>query len=328
MSGATKLANETADRRYNHDTSEECRLQKITNELVKLGASVRTDSYRQDGDGSPLADMTYLSYRLGTVTERKHPVKKSPDLTWQRVAPGRKALLWKQKSLVLRGDWAQGELNRLTIPIFARELEKKNMHLFHSSAAQYRGKSLLFMSGDSNHGKTMSLIEACNRGGEIIATECLIVDRKGRPLEGSQEVFLKSRSKGTERVDKPEATAGVAKFFKGLPEFKAAKERAKRIEAVVLPSIDGNYDFASSRMSHFEKAYQTFCSLSDFYQANSLVTPTIPMPVIETVELRERRAAFANDFASDRPYYFVKASTPQAVLDEVDRLIESGEIDH
>lgn len=297
-------------------------MQKVSNELLKLGTSVRTDCYG-GGDGSPLADMTYLSYRLGTVTERKRIVKKNPDLVWQRNAPGRKALLWKQKSLVLRGDWAQGELNRLTIPIFARELEKKNMHLFHSSATQYRGKSLLFMSGEGNHGKTMSLIEACTRGGEIIATECLIVDRKGRPLEGSEEVFLKSRSKGTERVDKPEATGGVAKFFKALPEFKLAKVQPERIDAVILPSIDGNYDFTSSKMSQFEKAYQTFCSLSDFYQSNTLVTPTIPMPVVESVELRERRAAFANDFAGDKPYYFVKASTPQEVLDEVDRLIES-----
>ena len=48
------------------------------------------------------------------------------------------------------------------------------------------------------------------------------------------------------------------------------------------------------------------------------------MPVVDSVELRERRAAFANYFASDKPYYFVKASTPQQVLDEVDRLIESG----
>jgi len=302
-------------------------MKKVATELVKLGATARIDAYGTEEEEAPtLADLTYLSYRLGTVTQRKRVTKRVPDLIWETNTRGDKALLWKERCLILKGMWAQGELNRITAAILARELEKKNRHLFHSSATLYRGKSILFMSGEANHGKTMSLIEACTRGGEILATECFVVDRKGKPIEGSHDVFLKARAKGTERVDKPEAQGGISKFFKGLPEFKVATEKVDRIDVVILPSIDGNYDFSSSKMIPFEKAYQTFCSLSDFYQSNTLVTARLPMPIVDSVELRQRRAAFADDFASDKPYYFVKAANPQAVLDEVDRLIDSNAI--
>jgi hypothetical protein len=302
---------------------------KVTTELTKLGASARIDAYGGGNEGSStLADLTYLSYRLGAVKERKNVTKRTPDLIWHRYGSGHKTLQWKKQSLVLRGDWTQGELNRITAAILAREFEKKNLHLFHSSATLYREKSILLMSGDSNHGKTMGLIEACTRGGEILATECLITDKKGKPLEGSHDVFLKARSKGTERVDKPEPTGGVAKFFKALPDFKVATENVDRIDAVILPSIDGNYDFSSSEMIPFEKGFQTFASLSDFYQSNTIVTPGIPMPQVDSVELRQRRAEFADDFARDKPYYFIKAANPQAVLDQVNRLIDSGAIGH
>jgi hypothetical protein len=303
-------------------------LRKVASELVKLEASVRTDRYGQGRHGLALADLTYLSYRLGTVTETDRIVKKRPDLIWQETSATDKILLWKQKSLLLRGDWAQGELNRIIVALFAREFEKKNMHLFHASAIRYHGKSLMFMSGEQNHGKTMALIEACNRGAEILATECLIVNERGMLLDGSKEVFLISRTKGTERIDKPEPVGGAAKFFTALPEFKVAKERPDQIDAVFLPSIDGNYDFSSSKMIAFESAYQTFCSLSDFYQSNTLVTSKIAMPLVDGAELRRRRALFANHFAGDKPYYFIKASNPQTVLDEVDRLIVSSAIEH
>jgi hypothetical protein len=44
------------------------------------------------------------------------------------------------------------------------------------------------------------------------------------------------------------------------------------------------------------------------------------MPIVDTEELRHARAAFVERF-SDRPYVFVRAATPQVLLDEVDKVL-------
>ena len=44
------------------------------------------------------------------------------------------------------------------------------------------------------------------------------------------------------------------------------------------------------------------------------------MPMVDTESLRKARAAFVERFAN-RPYYFVRAATPQVLLDEVERVL-------
>jgi hypothetical protein len=44
------------------------------------------------------------------------------------------------------------------------------------------------------------------------------------------------------------------------------------------------------------------------------------MPLVDTDELRAARAAFVQAVC-DRPYFFVRAATPQVLLDEVDRVL-------
>ena len=44
------------------------------------------------------------------------------------------------------------------------------------------------------------------------------------------------------------------------------------------------------------------------------------MPMIDTVERRAARAAFIERFTK-RPYHFVRAATPQVLLDEVERVL-------
>ena len=44
------------------------------------------------------------------------------------------------------------------------------------------------------------------------------------------------------------------------------------------------------------------------------------MPIVDTEARRAARAAFVERF-SERPYYFVRAATPQVLLDEVDRVL-------
>lgn len=44
------------------------------------------------------------------------------------------------------------------------------------------------------------------------------------------------------------------------------------------------------------------------------------MPIVDTEALRKVRAGFVERF-TERPYYFVRAATPQVLLDEVDRVL-------
>jgi hypothetical protein len=44
------------------------------------------------------------------------------------------------------------------------------------------------------------------------------------------------------------------------------------------------------------------------------------MPVVDTVERRAQRASFVERF-TDRPYHFIRAATPQVLLDEVERVL-------
>jgi hypothetical protein len=42
--------------------------------------------------------------------------------------------------------------------------------------------------------------------------------------------------------------------------------------------------------------------------------------MLDNDELRQRRAAFVASFC-ERPFYFIRAATPQVLLDEVDRIL-------
>ena len=44
------------------------------------------------------------------------------------------------------------------------------------------------------------------------------------------------------------------------------------------------------------------------------------MPLLDTDELRARRAAFVARFC-ERPFFFIRAATPQVLLDEVERVL-------
>jgi hypothetical protein len=45
------------------------------------------------------------------------------------------------------------------------------------------------------------------------------------------------------------------------------------------------------------------------------------MPVIDTDEKRQARGKFVSKFAAGRPYFMIRAKTPQILFDEVDKLL-------
>ncbi len=292
-------------------------------EIGSVDARIRVDIYGKGSVQETLGDTAWLGYRLGNAYFCNKIEKEKPDMIWFADSPNKRIEYIREKDLVvLYGEWAPGELQRLVLCLLVRNLERNNHYVFHSSAVHYKGKNILFMSGETNHGKTMSLIEAAWRGAEIISTEGTIVDVSGKVLAGTKEVFLRRRPRGTERSDIPSAREGWRKFFKSLPEFKIYEKPVDNIDLVVLPDIDGHYDTFVKELPVFEREYQTFCCIcATYYQYYIVLSPGIPMPVLDDDDLRAKRAHFVSDFARGRPFYLIRGKTPAIILDEIEKIL-------
>ena len=201
----------------------------------------------------------------------------------------------------------------------ALRLEDNGLHPFHASAVRYRDKTIMFLGGESNHGKSMGQIEACRRGALLISTETTVIDDDGIAVMGSKEPFLKKRAVGTERADKAAPERGVQRFFGEMPTW-ARHDEPTNVDVVIVPAIDGNFEPSTVEMIPFERQFQTFHSVQNYFLTNELLAPGFPMPLVDTDDLRIARADFVRRF-SERPYYFVRAATPQVLLDEVDQVV-------
>ena len=217
------------------------------------------------------------------------------------------------------GPWAAGPIQKVVVTMLALRMESAGLHPFHASAVRHRDRTVMFLGGESNHGKSMGQIEACRRGALLVSTETTVVDEAGRVVAGSREPFLKKRTEGTERADKAAPDRAVEKFFGVMPTWTIHAEPSV-VDVVVVPAIDGNFDPSCAQMIPFERQFQALHSLQNYFLLNELLAPGQPMPLVDTDPLRKARAAFVARF-SERPYYFVRAATPQVLMDEVDRVL-------
>jgi hypothetical protein len=217
------------------------------------------------------------------------------------------------------GDWPAGPIQKAIVALLALRMEAVGLHPSHSSAVRYRDRTLLFLGGESNHGKSMGQIEACRRGGLLVSTETTVLDEAGRAVMGSKSVFLKKRTTGTERADKAAPEAGVAKFWGEMPTWEQFTGPSP-VDVVIVPAIDGNFEPSTVEMIPFERQFQTLHSLQNYLLTNELLAPGFPMPLVDRDALRRARAAFVERFC-ERPYFFVRAATPQVLMDEVDRVL-------
>jgi hypothetical protein len=265
-----------------------------------------------------LDELAFLAYRLASVEIESKITRPAPDIIWDQCASG-KRIRYDSQTLFLDGGWFQGEVQKVIVSMLALRMEQLGLHPFHSSAIRYCDRTVMFMSGEANHGKTMAQIEGSRRGGLVVSTETTVTDERGWVVTGSKTTFLKTRSKGTERSDIPDARQGAAKFFAETPTFVTYDEPCD-VDLVVLPAIDGNFDTQVVEMIPFEKEYQTYHSLINYHGLHQLLAPGLPMPLIDTDELRLKRADFVHRFAV-RPYYLVRAANPQLMMDEVEKLL-------
>ncbi|MBZ4688599.1 MAG: hypothetical protein JG764_2232 [Clostridiales bacterium] len=281
-------------------------------------AKIRVDIHSEKEVNCLLEDVSFLNYRLAGVEVIKNITQEEPDFVWYREKEN-KSILYKDDRVILEGEWYQGEIQKILVSLLARRMVEKELYLFHASAVNYQGKTIMFMSGESNSGKTMCQIETCKRGGKIVSTETIVTDPAGNVVMGSKNVFLRVRAKGTERIDKPNQDEGVQKFFSKTPEFELYEVQTN-IDLVIMPDIDGHFSTMVGKMADFEKQYQTFHCLCDYFGDHELLAPGLPMPMFDTQELRYQRANFIKEFTK-RPYYFMRAKNPQIILDEIESIL-------
>ena len=270
-------------------------------------------------------DSSFMNYRLGDVKESFEITKEKPDIIWYYDEQP-KSIKYENEQLILTGFWEEGELNKIMVTMMANEMDKCGLHPFHSSSILYRGKMILLVGGENNHGKSMTQLEGCRRGAKVFSTETTVTDGDGLFLYGSKNVYVRKRAKGTERSDLADQDQGVAKFFDKEPEMPQTFDPA-HMDLAVLPCIDGHFDTQVVKMGQFEAAYQSYHSLMNFFGLNQLLSGEdgLVMPIVDTDERRQARGAFCAKFASGAPYYMMRAKTPQIILDEIDKIIDEME---
>lgn len=290
---------------------------QLSEEMSAGPARLRVDVYGDEPRAHVLDDLSFLNYRLADVRISPAVTVAEPDIVWWQ--DGRKAIEYDGRRITFTGQWPPGPIQKVVVALLALRMEAAGLHPFHSSAVRYRDRTILFLGGESNHGKSMGQIEACRRGALLVSTETTVIDEDGVVQAGSKSAFLKKRTEGTERADKAAPERGVEKFFGGMPTWEIHEEPTG-VDVVVVPAIDGNFDASCAEMIPFERQFQTLHSLQNYFLLNELLAPGIPMPIVDSEPLRQARAAFVERFA-DRPYWFVRAANPQVLLDEVEGVL-------
>jgi hypothetical protein len=290
---------------------------QLSEEMSAGTARLRVDVHGGEPREHVLDDLNFLNYRLADVRISPTVTLAVPDIIWRQ--DGDKGIAYDGRAMTFTGPWPAGPIQKVVVAMLALRMEAVGLHPFHASAVRYGGRTVMFLGGESNHGKSMGQIEACRRGAQLVSTETTVVDEAGRAVMGSKSVFLKKRTEGTERADKAAPERGVQKFFGDMPTWEQYDEPST-VDVVIVPAIDGNFDPNLAEMIAFERQFQTLHSLQNYFLLNELLAPGFPMPIVDSEALRHERAGFVARF-SDRPYYFVRAATPQVLMDEVDRIL-------
>ena len=239
-----------------------------------------------------------------------------------------KSIRYENGQLILTSFWEEGELNKIMVSMLANEMDKVGLHPFHSSSVVYKGHGILLVGGENNHGKSMTQLEGCRRGASIFSTETTVMDHAtGIALYGSKNIYVRKRAKGTERSDLADQDEGVKMFFGDEPEMPMCYDPTN-MDLAIMPCIDGWFKTEVKPMGQFEASYQSYHSMMNFFGLNQLLCGKhgLVMPIVDTDQRRQDRGAFCAKYAAGRPYFMIRAKSPQLVFDEIDKLMEQLEL--
>jgi hypothetical protein len=290
---------------------------RLSEEFSAGSARLRVDVHGGEPREHVLDDLNFLNYRLADVRISPQVTLAEPDIVWRQA--GEKDVRYDGRVVTFTGPWPAGPLQKVIVAVLALRMEEGGLHPSHSAAVHYRGQTILFLGGESNHGKSMGLIEAGRRGALQVASETTVIDEEGRAVMGSVDTFLRKRTEGTERSDKAAPNKGVEKFWGDMPTW-GMYEGTPTIDVVIVPAIDGNFDPATNSLIPFEAQFQFLHSLQNYFLTNELLAPGHVMPMLDDDGLRRRRAGFVSSFC-ERPFFFIRAATPQVLLDEVEKVL-------
>ena len=291
---------------------------RLSEEFSAGPARLRIDVHGGAPREHVLDDLSFLDYRLAEVRISPRVTRPTPDIVWDLDAE--KDVRTDGRAVTFSGDWPAGPLQKVIVALLALRMEEAGLHPSHSAAVRYRDRTLLFLGGESNHGKSMGLIEAGRRGALQVASETTVIDEDGHAVMGSVDTFLRKRTEGTERSDKAAPNKGVERFWGQMPSWGMYDGEPPAIDLVIVPAIDGNFEAASNELNAFEAQFQFLHSLQNYLLTNELLAPGHVMPLVDTDALRRRRAAFVARFC-ERPFHFIRAATPQVLLDEVEKVL-------
>jgi hypothetical protein len=289
----------------------------LSEEFSAGAARLRVDVIGGEPREHVLDDLHFLDYRLADVRISPQVTLAEPDIVWRQ--EGDKDVRLDGDVITFTGPWPPGPLQKVIVAVLALRMEAVGLHPSHSAAVNYQGRTLLFLGGESNHGKSMGLIEAGRRGALQVASETTVIDEQGHAVMGSVDTFLRKRTEGTERSDKAAPNRGVEKFWGSMPAW-GRYDGQPDIDLVIVPAIDGNFDPATNQLIPFEAQFQFLHSLQNYFLTNELLAPGHVMPMVDRDDLRRRRAGFVARFC-ERPFFFIRAATPQVLLDEVERVL-------
>jgi hypothetical protein len=297
------------------------RTPQLIEEFSAGEARLRVDVLGGEPREHVLDDLSFLDYRLADVRISPEVTLPEPDITWDR--EGAKDVSYDGRRVTFTGDWPAGPLQKVIVALLALRMERVGWHPSHSAAVSYQGRTFLFLGGESNHGKSMGLIEAGRRGAMQVASETTVIDEDGRAVMGSVDTFLRKRTEGTERADKAAPNRAVEKFWGEMPSWAMWEGDPPNVDLVIVPALDGNFDPSSTRLIPFEAQFQFLHSLQNYFLTNELLAPGHVMPLVDTDALRRQRARFVDRFC-ERPFVLIRAANPHVLLDEVERVLAEG----
>ena len=183
------------------------------------GPAPRSTSTGGEPRDHVLDDMSFLNYRLADV--RISPEVSLPSPTSSGTGTATRAIAYDGRRMTFTGAWPAGPIQKVIVTMLALRMEAVGLHPFHASAVRYRDRTVLFLGGESNHGKSMGQIEACRRGAQLVSTETTVIDEDGRPVMGSKSVVPQEADRG-HRAGRQgrRRKRGVEKFFGDMPSWE------------------------------------------------------------------------------------------------------------
>ena len=178
--------------------------------------------------------------------------------------------------------------------MLALRMEAVGLHPFHASAVRYRDRTVLFLGGESNHGKSMGQIEACRRGAQLVSTETTVIDEDGRAVMGSKAArSSEARPRAPSGPTRPAPQAGRRQVLRRHADAGSCTTEPSVVDVVIVPAIDGNFapvvgadDPVRARSSRRStRSRTTSCSTSCW-------RPAMPMPIVDTERAPRARADF------------------------------------